>query len=576
MKKTFLTAFAALLVAIPAVQAQKVNKSGLLTKIEKSDADIADAKKNAKASTWINRGKALYEAAVEPTKSLFVNMDAAMLKLAVGEPSATKQVTLLNVPYEAWEYPYFIAYIKDGKVVTWTQTDWVLKEAPAMAIEAYNKAYEIDPKSAAKVKDGLQQISDFCSQVGNTGIDTGEYVAAADAYATAFQAQSSPAYGAAADPALLYYAGYLRTVDGSAHPSSFGQGAEYLKKAIDLGYTDEEGNIYYYLFHCYYGLKNVSQDNVMLAKDALITGIGKFPKNERILDGLMQLYTAEEGVGDPADLVTLIDSAIADNPENVDLWFGRGRIFYALKNYDESIASFKKVVELKPDLFEGNYYLGVFYTIKADEMNKVMNEKQYSSQTAYDTDLKEVNAVYMDAVPWFEKAYELKKDDVNTLDFLKSICFRLRDEQAVTDALRYGNKALVEEFIDGQEIEVAVLGNESPCASVCGEIDAGAEFYDYEAKYLSSSASFYVPARIDEDVSEQVRETAVKVYRAMECRGLARVDFFVRRDDQEVVFNEINTIPGFTSISMYPRLFAASGIAYPELIDNLIALALEE
>lgn len=192
MKKTFLTAFAALLMAIPAVQAQKVNKSGLLSKIEKSDADIADAKKNAKASTWINRGKALYEAAVEPTKSLFVNMDAAMLKLAVGEPSATKQVTLLNVPYEAWEYPYFIAYIKDGKVVTWTQTDWVLKEAPAMAIEAYNKAYEIDPKSAAKAKDGLQQIRDFCSQVGNTGIDTGEYVAAADAYATAFQAQSTP------------------------------------------------------------------------------------------------------------------------------------------------------------------------------------------------------------------------------------------------------------------------------------------------------------------------------------------------------------------------------------------------
>ena len=149
-------------------------------------------------------------------------------------------------------------------------------------------------------------------------------------------------------------------------------------------------------------------------------------------------------------------------------------------------------------------------------------------------------------------------------------------EQAVTDALRYGDKALVEEFIDGQEIEVAVLGNENPCASVCGEIDAGAEFYDYEAKYLSSSARLYVPARIEEDVSERVRETAVKVYRAMECRGMARVDFFIRRDDHEVIFNEINTIPGFTSISMYPKLFAASGIAYPELIDDLIALALEE
>ena len=85
-----------------------------------------------------------------------------------------------------------------------------------------------------------------------------------------------------------------------------------------------------------------------------------------------------------------------------------------------------------------------------------------------------------------------------------------------------------------------------------------------------------MPARIGEDVSEQVRETAVKVYRAMECRGMARVDFFVRRENNEVVFNEINTIPGFTSISMYPRLFAASGIEYPELIDDLIALALEE
>ena len=98
MKKTFLTAFAALLVAIPAVQAQKVNKSGLLTKIEKSDADIADAKKGAKAATWINRGKAFYEAAIEPTKNLFVNMDAAMLKLAVGEPASTESVTLVNVP----------------------------------------------------------------------------------------------------------------------------------------------------------------------------------------------------------------------------------------------------------------------------------------------------------------------------------------------------------------------------------------------------------------------------------------------------------------------------------------------
>lgn len=444
MKKVFLTVLAVALVAVTAVQAQKVNKSALVSKIEKSDADIADAKKGAKAATWINRGKAFYEAAIEPTKNLFVNMDAAMLKLAVGEPASTESVTLVNVPYEAWVYPWFTAYIKDGKIATWSQTQWVIEDAPAKAIEAYNKAYEMDPKTADKVKEGLKQISDFCSQVGNTGIDTGNYADAADAYALAFEAQSSPAHGNP-EPALLYYAGYLRTVDGAANPASYVIGADYLNKALDLGYNDEEGNIYYYLFHCYYGQKDADKANVLKAKDALVAGIKKFPKNERILDGLVQLYTnPEDSVGDPADLVALIDAAIESNPENVDLWFGRGRIFFALKQYDESIASFRKVVELKPDLFEGNYYLGVFYTIKADEMNKVMNEKQYSSQTAYDTDLKEVNAVYMEAVPWFEKAYEMKKDDVNTLDFLKSICFRLRDEEGMMDKYNKYNTLLKE------------------------------------------------------------------------------------------------------------------------------------
>ena len=444
MKKVFLTVLAVALVAVTAVQAQKVNKSALVSKIEKSDADIADAKKGAKAATWIKRGKAFYEAAIEPTKSLFVNMDAAMLKLAVGEPASTESVTLVNVPYEAWVYPWFTAYIKDGKIATWSQTQWVIEDAPAKAIEAYNKAYEMAPKTADKVKEGLKQISDFCSQVGNTGIDTGNYADAADAYALAFEAQSSPAHGNP-EPALLYYAGYLRTVDGAANPASYVIGADYLNKALDLGYNDEEGNIYYYLFHCYYGQKDADKANVLKAKDALVAGIKKFPKNERILDGLVQLYTnPEDSVGDPADLVALIDAAIESNPENVDLWFGRGRIFFALKQYDESIASFQKVVELKPELFEGNYYLGVFYTIKADEMNKVMNEKQYSSQTAYDTDLKEVNAVYMEAVPWFEKAYELKKDDVNTLDFLKSICFRLRDEEGMMDKYNKYNTLLKE------------------------------------------------------------------------------------------------------------------------------------
>ncbi|MBQ9167885.1 MAG: D-alanine--D-alanine ligase [Oscillospiraceae bacterium] len=146
---------------------------------------------------------------------------------------------------------------------------------------------------------------------------------------------------------------------------------------------------------------------------------------------------------------------------------------------------------------------------------------------------------------------------------------------ALLAAGAYDEKILVEEFIDGREIEVAVMGNDSPVASICGEIDSGAEFYDYESKYITDTSIAYIPARIPENVEEQVREAAVKVYTAIGCQGLSRVDFFVTHEDNRVVFNEINTLPGFTSISMYPKLFAASGIPYSQLIDELLRLALE-
>lgn len=146
---------------------------------------------------------------------------------------------------------------------------------------------------------------------------------------------------------------------------------------------------------------------------------------------------------------------------------------------------------------------------------------------------------------------------------------------ALQNAAKFDRKILIEEFINGREVEVAVLGNDAPAASICGEIDSGTEFYDYDAKYISDCARLYIPARIDEQTAENVRDTAIRAYQALGCRGLSRVDFFVTYDKNEIVFNEINTIPGFTSISMYPKLFSASGIPYGELLDRLIELATE-
>ncbi len=156
---------------------------------------------------------------------------------------------------------------------------------------------------------------------------------------------------------------------------------------------------------------------------------------------------------------------------------------------------------------------------------------------------------------------------------------KVRNTEELRNALRlaakYDSKVLVEEFISGHEVEVAVLGNCDPVASVVGEVLAGAEFYDYDAKYHSETSRTVIPAEIPAEAAERLRQAAVTVYQAMGCKGLSRVDFFLTYEGEEVVFNEINTLPGFTSISMYPQLFEASGLPYEKLLDELIRLAME-
>ncbi len=147
--------------------------------------------------------------------------------------------------------------------------------------------------------------------------------------------------------------------------------------------------------------------------------------------------------------------------------------------------------------------------------------------------------------------------------------------QALTDAAQYDRKLIVEAAIDAREIEVSVLGNDVPVASVAGEIVPCNEFYDYSAKYLDGESELLIPAPVAPEVAESIRTMAVEAYLAIDCAGLARADFLLDRQTNAVYINEVNTLPGFTPISMYPKLWEATGISYPELIDRLIDLALE-
>ena len=147
---------------------------------------------------------------------------------------------------------------------------------------------------------------------------------------------------------------------------------------------------------------------------------------------------------------------------------------------------------------------------------------------------------------------------------------------AMDEAAQFAQKILVERAVSAREIELAVLGNEDPQVSIPGEVIPHREFYDYTAKYLEEGTRLEIPARLEPARVKRFQEFARRAFRALDCRGMARVDFFLEKRTGKIYVNEVNTIPGFTSISMYPKMWEASGIPYGQLIDRLIQLALEE
>jgi D-alanine-D-alanine ligase len=149
-------------------------------------------------------------------------------------------------------------------------------------------------------------------------------------------------------------------------------------------------------------------------------------------------------------------------------------------------------------------------------------------------------------------------------------------QEGLMEAASFDRRVLIQKGIkNAREIEVSVLGNDEPMASICGEVLPSREFYSYESKYIDGTSGLVIPAPLSDEISDQIRDYAVRAYKAIDCVGMARVDFFLEKDTNRIYLNELNTIPGFTKISMYPKLWEASGLSYAKLVDRLIELALE-
>lgn len=438
MKKFLFLAAAMLIFALPAANAQKVNTAKEIAALEKADAACQDAKKNTKAATWIARGKAYTDAFVAPTKDLGRGVPEQMLLMSAGNPSDAYQAEFAGAPAIVYVYEYVDVYVINGMIEGWNQKLAVKENLAQTAIESFAKAYELDPKQDSKIAVAIATLSNSLMEQGNMLNILGRTAEAGEAFDLAYTAQCvAPSFQE--DANCLYNAGMLyamaaSTMSGDEAMAMFKKCETTLLKALEAGYKDENGNIYYYLFHSYYAQKDVDRDLYLAkAKEALLTGIKLFPKNTIILDGLMSFYTAEEGVGDPAELVDMIENSLADDPTNYDLWFGRGRVYNALKNYDECIKSFEKCVEIRPEEFDANYFTGYFIIEKANAALEVLNNNTNIGYEQYGEENAKINLIYAEAIPWLEKAHAINPTDAGTIELLNNLCFRLRDLDGMMD-----------------------------------------------------------------------------------------------------------------------------------------------
>ncbi|MUG87522.1 D-alanine--D-alanine ligase [Paenibacillus timonensis] len=280
-----------------------------------------------------------------------------------------------------------------------------------------------------------------------------------------------------------------------------------------------------------------------------------------------------ESAGDTSAAMGLLFSKLSSGRSNIDVVFP---LLHGTNGEDGTIQGLFEMADLP--------YVGAGVLASAAGMDKVIMKKLFA-----EAGLEQCAYCYFTATEWERSSHTLVQGIEEKLGYP---CFvkpanlgssvgiskaRTREEllASVALAFRYDVKVIVEEFVDAREVEVGVLGNDEPLASVPGEIVSSGEYYDYQAKYLDGKSQMLIPASLDTELADRIRELAVRAFKAIAGSGLCRADFFVRKSDHKIWINEVNTMPGFTPFSMYPLLWRETGVAYESLLDRLIELALE-
>lgn len=408
---------AALLLSTGSPKAQpKIDEAGVTKKLEKLESDSKDPKKNTKGALWADLGKTYLEAAYVYIPDLFKEQAESMVVALYGKPTEETTEEVGGAVYKKLVYPNVDLYFnKSGNLHIWNIKKKIVDDALVKAGEAFVKSYSLDQSTAntAKVKTGLQNVGDAFKLDAENNFNSQNFTQAAEEFAKASWYQGQKPLEVT-DSAAIFNAGFIYDM-----AEDFTKAEPYLNKALEIGYYNN-GDVYYYLFHSYYGQKNLDK-----ARSILLEGVGKFPSNVNIIESLMGLY-AETG-SDPNEIIPYVMAAIEKEPKNPNLYAGLGRIYDKMGNMPKAIEAFQKADELLPNDFSLNFNLGLMYIKAADAQTEAFNNKTRTSTAEYNADLAKLNEAYEQSLVPLEKAHTLDPKDPSAIELLKNIYFRLRD-----------------------------------------------------------------------------------------------------------------------------------------------------
>ncbi|MDR2937177.1 MAG: tetratricopeptide repeat protein [Rikenellaceae bacterium] len=415
MKKSVLFFLAAMTLSVASAQV-KLDAEGLRKKVAAADANVQDAKKAARAQTWIDRGNAYFQAAVAPDASLYKSMDQANVTLLCGKPGETTTKEIGGQKYSVQVFENYDLYIPEGdtKVAFWIVKTEVVPNGLGVAMDSYHKAVELDPKTASKVKPLAIKVADTYKQEADIEFSASQYKEAAHAFSAAYDISADPIVNAP-DTLSAYNAGYVGIL-----AEEYDSALKYLDAAQKLDY-DQDGELYFLYYHAYNGKKDT-----LAAENALKTGVQKYPANSKLIESLILHYTTTGQ--DASQMIPMVEDALKKDPDNFVFHFGLGMIYDKLGNFEKAVEEFGNSAKLAPTDYSSMYNLGITYIRWGESMGKELSDIPVSKQAEYDAKLAEINTLFKKSLAPLQKAHELNPQDRNAVDLLKSLYFRFRDE----------------------------------------------------------------------------------------------------------------------------------------------------